>query len=181
MNEVSKARNDLYYTGVECTRLANAAYGTIDTETGEITDKDRFNEIQQRINELQGEMPHKLAQAACVWLEGQSELERIDGAIKRLQAIRAQRATGVDLLKVAIDNGCRELSVSSIESVVNGIPVKISYRKGERVEIDNMAELPPDCIRVKKEPDRVAIRQAIKQGREIDGAHLEETKNIQIK
>ena len=59
----------------------------------------------------------------------------------------------------------------------------ISFRESERLEVDDESKIPDEYIRVtvKKEPDKTAIKKAIKDGREIDGVHLQRYKNIQVK
>ena len=59
----------------------------------------------------------------------------------------------------------------------------ISFRKSEQVAIDNEADLPEEYKReiVTIKPDKTAIKSAIKAGKGIPGAHIEECINIQIK
>ncbi len=45
----------------------------------------------------------------------------------------------------------------------------------ERVQVDDLDALPPACVRVKREPDKVKIKAAIRQGLEIRGATLTKT------
>ena len=59
--------------------------------------------------------------------------------------------------------------------------LKISFRKSESVEIDNVEELEDRFKRVKVEADKTAIKQAIKSGKEVKGARLVENNNLQIR
>lgn len=59
--------------------------------------------------------------------------------------------------------------------------VKVSFRKSEQVIIDDDRILSGDFFKVKAEPDKTAIKAALKEGLEVKGAHLEEKQNIQIK
>lgn len=60
--------------------------------------------------------------------------------------------------------------------------VTVSYRKSESVNIEDVTRLDDEFIRVPEPvPDKTAIKQAIKAGREVVGAELVERKNIQIK
>ena len=60
---------------------------------------------------------------------------------------------------------------------------KISYRKSDSVEITNFDLLPSKYIKKKVEesPDKVAIKDAIKNGKDVSGAKITTNYNIQIK
>lgn len=61
---------------------------------------------------------------------------------------------------------------------------KVSFRKSESVDVfKGVDELPDIYVRTKitKEPDKTAIKEAIKAGEKIDFAVIVEKKNIQIK
>lgn len=66
---------------------------------------------------------------------------------------------------------------------IDGARVSISFRNSEETVIDNMDELPKEFIKEKVtySPDKTAIKQAIKAGKEVNGAHIEKKKNLQIK
>ena len=52
---------------------------------------------------------------------------------------------------------------------------KITSRKSEAVELHPdtcLVDLPTDCIRIKREADKTAIKAALKAGREVPGAQL---------
>jgi len=57
----------------------------------------------------------------------------------------------------------------------------ISYRKTVSVMVDDIDALPPGYIRIKKEPDKVLIKECIKAGGTMTGAHLEEKQSMSIK
>ncbi len=59
----------------------------------------------------------------------------------------------------------------------------ISFRASEQTVIDNADAVPEEYMTVKTTytPNKTAIKEAIKAGKEVPGAHLEQKKNIQIK
>ena len=60
--------------------------------------------------------------------------------------------------------------------------VAISWRKSENVQITAGAFLPDEYLTYKEpEPNKAAIKKALKAGTSIDGATLVTTNNIQIK
>lgn len=65
--------------------------------------------------------------------------------------------------------------------LIEGRTLKISFRKSESVEVDNVDELDEKFKKVKVEADKTAIKQAIKNGEEIKGARLVKNNNLQIR
>lgn len=65
-------------------------------------------------------------------------------------------------------------------AMYSGDTVSISWRKSERVEIDDVDALPDMYMRVKVEPDKTAIKSAIRAGDRVDGARIVTSNNIQI-
>ena len=58
----------------------------------------------------------------------------------------------------------------------------ISYRKSESVNITDLSKIPTDYLRfAPAEPDKTAIKAAIKAGESVDGAELIERKTVMIK
>ena len=57
----------------------------------------------------------------------------------------------------------------------------VSYRKTQSVVIDDMEALPEHLMRVKTEPDKAAIKEILKSGEKVDGAHLEDGQSMSIK
>lgn len=60
--------------------------------------------------------------------------------------------------------------------------VNISYRKSESVIVDDINKVDKQYLTY-AEPtvDKTAVKKAIKAGEAVDGAHIEENRNIQIK
>lgn len=60
--------------------------------------------------------------------------------------------------------------------------VQINYRKSDSVQVDKDVRLPDEYLRFKEpEPDKVALKKALKDGIKIKGAWLEEKLNMQVK
>ena len=66
---------------------------------------------------------------------------------------------------------------------INGLTAAISFRKSEQTIIDNAKLLPSEFVKEKVTyaPDKTAIKNAIKAGQDVPGAHIETVNNIQIK
>ena len=64
---------------------------------------------------------------------------------------------------------------------LKGKTIKLSFRKSESVEIDDIDALDDRFKRIKIEPDKTAIKTALKIGEKVEGARLVENQNLQIK
>jgi len=49
----------------------------------------------------------------------------------------------------------------------------LKLRKSERVHIEHEPDIPSQLMRVKKEPDKAAIKKQLKAGEHVPGAHIE--------
>ena len=103
----------------------------------------------------------------------------IDKEKERLKTLKERRTRAKERILKALSSACEQLGKDKI----NGTMANISFRESERVEVDDESKIPDEYIRVtvKKEPDKTAIKKAIKDGKEIDGVHLQRYKNIQVK
>lgn len=141
------------------------------SEDGEVDEQ-----VMHELTQTQDALEVKAENCAAMYLEIDSEVERIKRFEGKIKTRRERLQNRRDRLKEYID---RNLTAAQIERI-EGAFVNISYRKSEKVEIDNEAEIPEEYWRVTKEPDKTAIKQALKAGISM-GAHLEPTKSIQIK
>lgn len=107
------------------------------------------------------------------------ETALIDKEIERLKTLKERRTKAKERILKALSSACEQLGKDKI----NGTMANISFRESERLEVDDESKIPDEYIRVtvKKEPDKTAIKKAIKDGKEINGVHLQRYKNIQVK
>ena len=59
----------------------------------------------------------------------------------------------------------------------------VSYRKTQSVVVDDLDAIPVEYMRIKTvtEPDKMVIKDALKDGKEIAGVHLEERQSMSVK
>lgn len=164
--------NALYKIGDEYNRLLEELVETADAETGEV-DLD----VVRQLESIHGEFEEKALSVATVYRELKSEAKRYEEEEKRLNGIRKKMEHSAEEIKGYL---MRELMRTGTEKI-KGISANISFRTSEKTVIDNEAEVPEEYWRVKREPDLAAIRSAIKSGKEVEGAHLQTYKNLQIK
>ena len=110
-------------------------------------------------------------------LEGNIDL--IDLEIKRLNALKKPLVNSIDRLKNNLSQAMQMFEVTELKTPL----LKINFRKSESVEIEDLALLDSNYIKVvtTKTADKVAIKEAIKQGENVQGAVLVTNQNLQIK
>ena len=162
----------------------------VNDETGEIVEtEEEFNELY---NSIQLDLQTKLDNTNCLQKMIDGELEVIDKEIKRLTAEKSARVRKKEWLKNRVDafvkrqftdeNG--NVDEEGVHKYKLDLPhSKISYRKSASVEVTDLETLPEEYIKTKieKNPDKVAIKNAIKDGKEVKGAKIVTNYNIQIK
>jgi heme oxygenase len=143
-------------------------------ETEELTP-----ELEELLVINQEQLQSKAGNYAKVIANIQGDSDAIDAEIKRLKAMKETKDRAVTRLKDAVKNA---MLVSGIEKIESPL-FKLSLRRSEAVEVEVPEALPIDW-QVKKvtiTADKVAIKQAIKEGYAITGARIIENFSLQIK
>ena len=141
-------------------------------QEGELTEEDI-----QALNELEIALNDKLEGYGVIIRELNAEIEECNAEIKRITEIAKHKKNASERLKKTLQEYMLNNELDKFES----LKVKISFRKSQSLEIEEGAELPDDLMRIKKEPDKTAIKEYIVNGGELKGVFLLDKKNIQIK
>lgn len=144
----------------------------INQETGEVDE-----EVQNALMVTQQNLQSKAIDIAYVVKSFDDEIEIYEREIKRLTEIKDQMKKRKEWLKTNLSNAMQEFGVVELK----GKTIKLSFRKSESVEIDDIDALDNKFKRVKIEPDKTAIKTALKLGEKVEGARLVENQNLQIK
>ena len=163
-------------------------YG-VDEDGVIIEDEQEFIDLY---NSIQIDLNTKLDNTNCLMKVIDGELSVIDKEIKRLTAEKSAREHKKEWLKNRVDyfvkrqftdeNG--NIDEESVHKYKLELPhSKISYRKSDSVEVTDFDKLPEKYIKTKieKNPDKVAIKNAIKGGETIEGAKVVTNYNLQVK
>lgn len=148
-----------------------ALESAIDTETGELKDMEAYEkfdaiscELDEKLESVSLYIKNVLAEAAAVREEKlklgdrQAKLERKAESLKRY------------------------LMNNMVDDKFSTPKVQVSFRKSEQTIIDDINMIPVEYIKFgDPTADKTRIRQALKNGSIITGAHLEENRNIIIK
>ena len=165
---------NLYSLSRETEDLYERLLNSLDEETGEVD-----GEIANALAVKEEEFNDKAVGVAVVSRRLGATVEQIDAEIQRLTAMKKRYENAQDRLINSLSDACMRLGKTKIQ----GIGAVISFRKSERVVIENETEIPDEFIAVKmsKRPDLTKIKGAIKAGEEVPGAKIETVQNIQIR
>lgn len=141
----------------------------IDPETGEIVDFERLNQLhierEQKIENVACWVKNLMAEAAAYKAEKVAFAEREAQAVKKA------------------DNLKKWLSQALAGQKFSTFKCAVSFRRSEAVQVDDINLLPAEMLRVKTtyEPDKTAIKAALKAGQEVQGCTLVQNLSTQIK
>ena len=139
----------------------------IDPETGEVADVETFDQLQM-------ERTAKLEAVALAYKNYRAEAEALAVQEKAFGERKRRAANKAEYYKMLLERGTAGEKFSTAL-------VEISYRKSTEVVVDDMFALPFIYVTNDIKPDKVAIKEALKRGETVVGAHLTDKKNIQIK
>ena len=140
-----------------------------DPETGEIVDIDSYEN-------LQGERDKKIEGIACIIKNRQALIDALKAEKKRMDDRIATLETQNDNTRAFLDSVLQGHRFETEKAVC-------SYRKSTRVDITDISKIPDEYLNVKTEiaPMKTAIKQALKDNKEVPGCALIETNNLSIK
>jgi len=132
-------------------------------------------------------------------LEGETDFHRFIDAILRRMLPTEACADGIGdlILDIKVRQERFEQRIDALRSLAFKMMNVAAVRKVERpgatlnvranppkVIIIDETLLPPDCVRVRTEPNKIAIKERLERGEHVDGAELsnrEETISVRIK
>ena len=107
------------------------------------------------------------------------DVTTITEEIRRLTAIKTAKLNASERMREAVTHAMQFYGIEKISSPT----LNLSFIKSEYVEVDLTESLSTDfkIVKTTVTPDKIAIKQAIKQGENITGARIIEKLNLQIK
>ena len=140
-----------------------------DEETGEWLNEEELNQLEmERDDKIEG---------IALWIKNlEAEANGISEEMKSLKARKEAKERKAKNLRDYIQHS---LAGEKFETS----RVSISYRKSSSVDITDISLIDPDYLRTKTtvEPDKNAIKAALKDGEEVEGARLVENVSMQLK
>lgn len=149
-------------------QIDEAIMNCVNMESGEIIDIERLDQLQMdrdlKIENIALFIKNLLSDAAGIKAEKDNLAQR--------QKVCENKANN---LKKYLSNYLAGQRFSTSK-------VAISFRKSESVNVQDISKLPKEYLKYKDpDPDKTAIKSALKSGKEIPGAEIIVNQNIQIK
>jgi len=160
----------LYHISKEAVEIVNA----LEETEGELTP-----EIQAALTINQNDLADKGIMYGFVIKQRESNIDFIDSEIKRLQHLKKVETNTINRLKEAIINALHIYGLEKISSPT----LTLSVRRSESVEIISEEQLADEykVTKVTVAPDKIRIKEAIKSGKDVEGAVIRENYSLQIK
>lgn len=137
----------------------------IDQDTGEVMDLQEFENLamqrEEKIENIALACKNLAAEAEALKAEKQAFEARQKAAENRLKWLKGYLAYVLDGQKFKTSR------------------VEVSFRKSEAVVID--ADVPEEYLVYKLEPNKTAIKQALKSGLDVSGCRLEIRNNVSVR
>lgn len=162
----------------------------VDSETGEIIQtEEEFNKL---FDEIQMDLNNKIESTMCFYKNLQSDISAFKEEEKKLSQRRKVKENLAERLKNRIDKYIEQqytdeegnLDKDGLNKFKFETPkVKISYRKSETVEVEDIDSLPKEFVKekIEKSADKMALKQYLKVGKNVKGAKLITNINMQVK
>lgn len=129
------------------------------------------------INETNFE--NKLVGCSFVMKSFDNNINIIDEEIKRLTQLKKSAVNSKERLKTIISNAMQLFGKDEVKTAI----VKLSFRKSESVNVEDVNALPNEykVVKVTEAADKIKIKEALNNGVEIDGCSISVNYNLQIK
>lgn len=143
----------------------------------ELTEGECTPELEQALIITQENLQEKAINYGYVIKNFESEVDIIEEEIKRLNALKKARQNAVDKLKTNISDAMQLFGILEVKAPT----FKMNFRTSESVEIFEGLDNEFITEKVSYQPDKIAIKNAIKEGKTVNGAALVTNFNLQIK
>lgn len=148
-----------------CAKVDDEVYA--DGETGEIFDEEAFKKLNLDLEEGLVELCKLYRNLNAEATAYKTEKARLDKNMKRAEK-------HAESVKRYIDHLCGG------KAGVYG-SLKVKYTKSSAVIVDDIAKVSSEYLKpVEPEVDKTAIKKAFKEGKELEGVHIEERSNCNI-
>lgn len=136
----------------------------------------RFEELHEQISE-------KLSSVAAYILNTELEAEQASVVIKRVTALRTAHQKKAERLKKYLADHMRAVGRTEILADDGSFKVKLYLNRDSSVVIEAEAKFPPELCEDPKppEPSKSKIKQALMDGKEIEGAYIVTKDRLTIK
>ena len=143
----------------------------------ELAEGELTPELEQALMITEANLQEKAINYGYVIKNFESEVDIIDEEIKRLNALKKARVNAVEKLKTNISDAMQLFGILEVKAPT----FKMNFRKSESVEIYDGLSQEYLTEKISYQPDKIAIKNAIKEGKIVNGAALVTNFNLQIR
>ncbi|AZF90637.1 hypothetical protein CHPC873_0034 [Streptococcus phage CHPC873] len=104
-----------------------------------------------------------------------ARVEAYKAEIERLKKLKASEEKAIEEIKKRISEAMQLTKHDKLETTL----FKVGFRKSKAVVV-NEVKLPKEYMKAKWIPDKEKLKELLKNGATIQGAHIEERKNLNI-
>lgn len=140
-------------------------------------DQDELGLLSDVIDGIAQEIEAKSKNIVHLIANWEADVTALDNEIERLQNIKRQKAERTKWLRNYLAANLEHAGIDKLDLGTH----KLSFRKSERVEIDDEKVVPGEYKRIKVEINKALIKKMHKQGVGVNGTRIVEYKNLQIR
>lgn len=165
-------------------RLVTLINEHFDIEDGVLCETEE--ELAKKIDEVSLDLDTKIENIGCYIKNLESDVEALKKEEDNLKARRKSAENKIEGLKRYLNGylmACFPKDEDRAKWKFKTPKVVLGYRKSNSVEVPDIEKLDKNFIKVKTEviPDKTAIKDAIKNGKEVIGAFIKQNINLNIK
>jgi len=136
-----------------------------------------------RFEELHDQISDKLSQVAAYILNTELEVEQANAVLKRVTALRDAHKKKSERLKKYLTEQMRAVGRTEFLADDGSFKVKLYLNRDSSVVIEDEATFPPEFYDEPKPPEvsKSKVKQALMDGKEIEGAHIVTKDRLTIK
>ena len=105
-----------------------------------------------------------------------ARVEAYKAEIERIKKLKASEEKAIEEIKKRISEAMQLTKHDKLETTL----FKVGFRKSKAVVVDEV-KLPKEYMKAKWIPDKETIKELLKNGATIQGAHIEERRNLNIR
>lgn len=165
---------NLYKIDAAISAAIEAMFDSMDEETGEVSEGS-----VAAFEELKESRTHKL-EAIGIYIKNlTADVEALKTERDKLNNRIIAKENKIERLKEYVAESLKKSNDDKFETA----RVVYSFRRSEKLEIVDTKKIPQQYFktRIDTTPDKTAIKKAIKNGEQIDGAKIVINQNLQIK
>lgn len=135
--------------------------------------------LADTIEGLTGELAIKGANVAAFALNLEAEADALRAAEKRMAERRKALEKKAEAMRAYLLSNMQAAEIKEIKALDGSFRARVMAGR-DSVHIDDEAKIPVEYLRVKKEVDKTLISQALKDGYDVPGVHLERKASLKI-